>query len=127
MKCEKCYVTISSTNWSKHIRTQKHQRNDPNKTITLLKRGRPKKQEHGQTIRRQNNVTRKELLLQAKEYNLKRYSKLNKQQLLSVLSKIKKLFFKKHDLQQLNLTKLINVAKENNIKVNLRTKKDEII
>jgi hypothetical protein len=58
---------------------------------------------------------------------LKGYTKRNKQQLVSVLSKARKLLFKKDDLQQLNRDQLINIVKENNIKVNLRKRKDEVI
>jgi len=57
----------------------------------------------------------------------KGYARWTKQQLLSVLSKVRELFFKKHDLQQLNKNQLGAIVKENNIKVNLRKKKDEII
>jgi len=101
--------------------------------MTQIK-GRPKtKPDPDQTIpprwrkRPNQTVTRKELRSQAKDYNLKGYNSWTNQQLLSVLSKVKKLFFKKHDPQQLNKNQLINIAKENNIKVNLRKKKDEII
>ena len=125
----------------KHVRTLKHLKNDPDQTIQLRRRGRPKtKPSLDETIppksrktkpdprRRTNNVTRKELLSQAKEYKVKGYAKWNKQQLLSVLSKVKKkLFFKKHDLQQLNKDQLKNIAKENNIKATLKKRKDGII
>ena len=47
-------------------------------------------------------------------------------QRLSVLSEVKKLFFKNYDLQQLNIYQLKNIAKKNNIKVTLRKRKDEI-
>jgi len=102
--------------------------NDPDQTIQPRRQGRPKtKPETIKPRKRVNNVRRKELLSQAKQYNIKGYTKWNKQQLLSVLSKVKKLFFKKHDLQQLNKNQLKNVAKENNIKVTLKKRKDEII
>jgi len=115
MNCAKCNVKITPTNWSRHVRMQKHQRNDPDGTIPLRKRGRPKTvNDPDQTI----NVTRKELLSQAKEYNLKGYNKWNKLQRISVLSKAKKLLFKKDDLQKLTKNELINIAKEHNIKVN---------
>jgi hypothetical protein len=105
-------------------------KNDPDQTLLPRRQGRPKtkpdpdaaiqpRKRRGPKTKPQT-ITRKKLLSQAKDYNLKLYNKLNKQQLLSVLSKIKKLFFEKHDLQQLNLAQLRNVAKENNIKVNLR-------
>ncbi|MCL2173635.1 MAG: Rho termination factor N-terminal domain-containing protein [Candidatus Bathyarchaeota archaeon] len=111
-------ITITSKNWARHLRSKRHLRNDPDQTLRprSRKRGRP-----NQTI------ACKELLEQAKEYNIKGYTKWNKQNLLTVLCKVKKLLFKKHDLLQLNKDHLINIAKENNIKVNLRKKKDQII
>ena len=133
MKCETCDVKITPTNWSRHVRSLKHLKNDPDHTIPPKRWGRPKtKPDPDPTIppRKRGpktDVTRKELLSQAKEYNIKGYTRWNKQQILSFLSKLKKLFFKKDDLQQLNLTQLINIAKENNIKVNLRKKKNDII
>jgi hypothetical protein len=111
-------ITITSKNWARHLRSKRHLRNDPDQTLRprSRKRGRP-----NQTI------ACKELLEQAKEYNIKGYTKWNKQNLLTVLCKVKKLLFKKHDLLQLNKDYLINIAKENNIKVNLRKKGDQII
>jgi len=47
-------------------------------------------------------------------------------QRLPVLSELKKLFFKNYYLQQLNKSQLKNTAKENNLKVTLRKRKDEI-
>jgi hypothetical protein len=72
-------------------------------------------------------VTCKELFSQAKEYNFQGFTKWNKQQLLSVLSKAKKLLFKKDDLQKLQIKQLRNVAKEHNIKFTLKMRKVEII
>jgi len=114
----------------------KHLTNDPDQTIRPRSRGRPKtkpnpdqpkkpKTKTNPRRRTNNDVTRKELLKQAIEYNIKGYTKWNKQQLLSLLSKVNKLLYNKHDLQQLNKCDLINIAKENYIKVNLTKKKDQ--
>ena len=54
-------------------------------------------------------------------------SKCNKQQLLAVLGKAKKLLFKKDDLQKLQKKQLRNIAKEHNIKVTFKTTKAKII
>ena len=84
--CPKCNKLISEANWSKHVLTKKHRKNDPDETIQSRRRGRPKTMnDPDQTKPRQraNNVTRKELLSQAKEYNLKGYTKWNKQQLIT--------------------------------------------
>lgn len=116
MECHKCNVVITPTNWSRHVRSQKHQRNDPNGAIQPRRRGRPT-----------NNATRKDLFSQTKEFGLRVYTKWNKQQLVSALSKAKKLLFRKDDLQKLDKNQLRNIAKENNIKVALKKKKDEII
>ena len=67
------------------------------------------------------------MVSQAKEYNLKGYTKWNKQQLISFLSKAKKLLFKKDGLLKLTKEELKNVAKEYNIKAVLAKKKAEII
>ena len=137
MECQKCDVKITSINLSRHVRSLKRLKNDPDQTIPPKSRGRPKtKHSSDHTIkpknpktktvpkkRTNNDVMRKELFEQAKDYNIKGYTKWNKQQLLSLLSKVKKLLFKKHDLLQLNKDHLINIGKENNIKVNLRKKK----
>ena len=121
---------------------KKHRENDPDGTIQPRRRGRPKTMnDPDQTIKpktkhvknntkprkRTNDITRKELLSQAKEYNLIGYTKWNKQQLITFLDKAKELLFKKDDLLKLTKEELINVAKENNIKVNLRRKRAEII
>ena len=42
MKCQKCNVRISATNWSRHTRLQRHQRHDPDRYIQPRRRGRPK-------------------------------------------------------------------------------------
>jgi hypothetical protein len=76
--CKKCNKEITYKNWSQHLKTKWHLKNEPDQTI---KPGRP--------------VTRKELLSQAKEYNLRGFTKWNKAQLLSVLNKAKKILFKK--------------------------------
>ena len=109
MYCELCDKTFLATNRSHHLKTQKHQKNDPDGVMQLRGRGRPKtKNNPDQTIKpktkhvkneskpkkRTNNVTCKELISQAKEYNPKGYTKWNKQQLISFLSKAKKLLFK---------------------------------
>jgi hypothetical protein len=126
-----CDKIISTTNWSRHVKTQKHQRNDPNGDIQPRRRGRPKTKNDTDRPKTKNkptnDVTRKQLLSQAKEYGLKGFTKLNKQQLISVLNKAKKLLLKKDDLQKLTKEELINIAKEHNIKVNLRKRKGEII
>ena len=80
MYCEKCNKSISATNWSHHLKTQKYQKKDPDGDIPLKKRGRPKTINDNQTIkpktkhlknnpdqtikskRRTNNVTCKELI-----------------------------------------------------------------
>ena len=74
---------------------KKHRENDPDETIQPRRRGRPKtmndpdqtKTKHVKNNpkprKRTNNVTRKELLSQAKEYNLVGYTKWNKQQLIT--------------------------------------------
>ncbi|MCL2869149.1 MAG: hypothetical protein FWF27_06935 [Candidatus Bathyarchaeota archaeon] len=102
----------------------KHLKNNPEQTIPPKRRERPKtKYDPDPAIpkpdRRRSDVTRKELRSQAKDYNLKVYTRWTKQQLISVLSKVKKQFFKKQYLQQLNKHQLGD-------KVNLRKKKDEI-
>ena len=134
MECQKCNVKITPTNWSRYVRSLKHLKNEPDQTIPPRRRGRPKtKPPPDQSIKpkkpkskRVNNVTRKELLSQARDYNIKGHTKCNKQQLLAVLGKVKKLVYKKHELQQLTQNPLINIAKENRIKVNLE-KMAEII
>jgi len=92
MECQKSNVKITPTNWSKHVRTLKHLKNDPDQIIQLRRRGRPKtkpvpdqtiqlrrrgrpktKPDPDQTIQPRirgrpktvNNVTRKDLLSQA--------------------------------------------------------------
>jgi hypothetical protein len=148
INCTLCNIKITQPNWARHARLLKHLKNDPDQTIPLKKRGKPKtkpdptipkvdrrrretkpdpKPSIPKVDRRRRDVTRKSLLSQAKDYNLTGCTRLSKEQLLSVLSKAKKLLFKKDDLHQLTKTQLANVAKENNIKVNLRKKKDEII
>jgi len=119
MEYQNCNVKITTTNWSRHVRSLKNLKNDPDQTIPPISRGRPKSKpspnqpRKAETKRRTNkDVTRKELLEQAKEYNTKGYTKWNKQQLLAVLSKAKKLLFKKHDLLQLNKYHLTNIAKK---------------
>ena len=42
MECQKCNVKITHTNWSRHVRTWKYLKNDPDQTIQLRRRGRPK-------------------------------------------------------------------------------------
>jgi len=98
MYCELCDKTFLATNRSHHLRTQKHQKNYPDGAMHLRERGTPKtKNNPDQTIKpktiyvkneskpkkRTNNVTCKELISQAKEYNLKGYTKWNKQQLIT--------------------------------------------
>ena len=61
--------------------------------------------------KRAADVTRKELLSLPKEYKLRGFKKWNKPLLLSVLSKAKKILFKKDDLQKLQIKQLRNVAK----------------
>ena len=95
--CEKCNKLISKTNWSKHVLSKTLGRN-PDGTVQPRRRRRPKtKNDPDQTIKpktkhvknnpkprkRTNDITRKELLSQAKEYNLKGYTKWNKQQLIT--------------------------------------------
>ena len=41
-QCLLCNVRITPAGWSYHLKSQKHQRNDPNRTIQPRKRGRPK-------------------------------------------------------------------------------------
>jgi len=51
MECQKCNVKISQTNWLKHVKMLKHLKNDPDQTIQLRRRGRPKtKPDPDQTI-----------------------------------------------------------------------------
>jgi hypothetical protein len=103
----------------------KHLKNDPDQTIPPRRRGRPKtKPNPDQTIKTRkpktktvNNITRKELLSQAKDYNIKGYTKWNKQQLLSVVSKAKRMFYKKHDLQKLNKDQLKILLKKITLKL----------
>ena len=76
MECEKCNVKITPTNWSGHVRSLKHLKNDPDQTIPPKRRGRPKtKPDPDPAIpkpdRRRNDVTRKELRSQTKGNNLK--------------------------------------------------------
>jgi len=109
----------------------KHLKNDPDQTIPPRKRGRPKtKTDPDPAIpkvdRTRRDVTRKDLISQLRRYNIKGCTRLSKEQLLHILSKVKKLFFEKDDLQ-LTKDQLINIGKENNIKVNLRKRKDNII
>jgi hypothetical protein len=59
MICEECYVEIN--NWSQHLKNQNAPKNDSDQTIEP---GRP--------------VTRKELLSQTKECNLRGFAKWNK-------------------------------------------------
>jgi hypothetical protein len=40
--CIKCNVNITPTNWSRHVRSLKHQRNDPDGDIPPRRWGRPK-------------------------------------------------------------------------------------
>jgi hypothetical protein len=92
MYCEKCGVPIThKRNWNRHLLTQTHLRNDPNQTI------KPKT--------RENNLTRKEMLSQAKEFNLKGVSRLKQQQLFDVLSNAKKLLIKTENLEKLKKKK----------------------
>jgi hypothetical protein len=124
--CQRCNVKITPNNWSRHLRSLKHLKNDPDQTIHP---GRPKtKPDSDPTIpkvdRRRRDVTRKDLLSQIRRYNIKGCTKLTKQQLLPILTKVKKLLYKKDDLQQLTNDQMINIAKENNIKVNLKKRKD---
>ena len=111
-ECKLCDVKISK-NWARHLKRKAHLKNDPDQTIKPGKRV--------------NGATYKELLSQARKYGLKGFTKWNKQQLLSVLSKAKKLLFKKVDLQTLQKKELLNIAEENNIKVTLKMRKAEII
>jgi len=81
-------------------------------------------------LRRSNQPrkrTRKELLEQTRAYNIKDSTNWNKQKIFSIVSKVNKLLYKKHELQQLNKSQLENIANKYNIKVTLRKKKDEII
>jgi len=89
MECQKCNVKITPTNWSRHARSLKYLENDPDQTTQPRRRGRPETKPDPKPRRRVNYVIRKELLSPAKEYNIKGYTKRNKQQLLSVLSKVK--------------------------------------
>jgi hypothetical protein len=41
-KCEFCNIEITPTNWSRHLRSQRHRENDPDQTIPIRRRGRPK-------------------------------------------------------------------------------------
>ena len=104
MYCELCDKTISTTNRSHHLKTKKHWEKDPDGVIPLNKRGRPKTKNDSdqttkpKTIHVKNEpkpVTLKELLSQAKEYNLKEYTKWKKQKLITFLNKAKKLLLKK--------------------------------
>ena len=112
-ECKLCDVKITSKNWARHLKSKAHLKNDSDQTIKPGKRV--------------NGATRKELLSQARKYGLKGFTKWNKQQLLSVLSKAKKLLFKKDDLQTLQKKEQLIIAKENNIKVTLKMRKAEII
>ena len=66
------------------------------------------------------------MLSEARKYGLKAFTRWNKQ-LLSVLIKAKKLLFKKDDLQTLQKKELLNIFKENNIKITLKMRKTVII
>ena len=107
--CGRCNSYIQ--NWARYLRTQKHLRNDPDQTL----KPRPIK-----TEKRVNDVTRKDLLSQTKEYGHKGCTKLKKHQLVTVLSKTKNLFMKKEDLQKLTKSELKDFAKEHHIKLNLK-------
>ena len=91
MECQKCNGKIAPTKWSRHVRSLKHLKIDPDQTIPPRRRGRPKiKPDPHQAIkprRRTINVTGKELFKQVKEYDMNCYTKWNKQQLLSVVRK----------------------------------------
>ena len=63
--CERCNTTVTSKNCARHLRSQKHLRNYPDQTLRLRRRRIPEK----------HDVTRKELLSQAKEYGLKGFTK----------------------------------------------------
>jgi hypothetical protein len=78
----------------------KHLKNDPDQTISPRSRERPKtkaspdqprkpKTKTNPKKRTNKDVTRKELLEQAKEYNIKGHTKWNKKQLLVVLSSVR--------------------------------------
>jgi len=69
----------------------KRLKNDPDKTIPPRSCGRPKTKPNPDQPKKPktkhvNNITRKELLSQARDYNIKAHTKWNKQQLLVVLS-----------------------------------------
>jgi len=77
MQFQKCDVKITPTNWSKHVRSLKHLKNDPDQTIPPRSRERPKlkpspdqpRKPKTKTVpkrRTSNDVTRKELIEQAK-------------------------------------------------------------
>ena len=83
IECQLRGVKITYKNWARHLKSKAHLKNDPDRTIKPGKRVRV------------NGATRKVLLSQARKYGLKGFTKWNKQQLLSVLSKAKKLLFKK--------------------------------
>jgi len=92
----------------------KHIKNDPDQTIPPRTRGRPKTKP-SQPRKRTNDITRKELLEQIIAYNIKGCTKWDKQKLLSIISKVNKLFHKK--LQQLYKSDLINMAKKITLKL----------
>jgi hypothetical protein len=145
LNCTLCNTKIARCNWARHLRSLKYQRNDPNQTITPRIKGRPKikvdrenkpkvdrgnkpkvdRENKPKVDRRRRDVTCKDLLSQLKRYNIKGCYKLTKEKLLSYLTKVKKIFYKNDDLQQLTNVQLINIVKENNIKVNLKKKKDK--
>ena len=102
-ECKQCNIKITSKNWARYLKSKAHLKNDPDHTI-----------KPGKLV---NGATRKELLSHARKYGLKGFTKWNKQQLLSVLSKAKKLLFKKDDLQTLQKKELLNFATENNITI----------
>jgi hypothetical protein len=91
INCTLCNTKITRCNWARHIKSLKHQRNDPNQTIPPRKRGRPKTKPD----RRKRDVTRKDLVSQVRRYNIKGCTRMSKEQLLPILSKVKKLFYKK--------------------------------
>ena len=91
MECKKCNVKITPTGWSRHVRSMKRLKNDPDKTIPPRSCGRPKTkpnpdQPKKPKIKHVNNVKLKELLSQARHCNIIAHTKWNKQQLLVVLS-----------------------------------------
>ena len=79
MECQKCNVKITPTNWSRYIRSLKHLKNDTDQAIPPRSRRRPKtKPNTGQIIKSRkpktkpvNNITRKEMLSQTGDCNIK--------------------------------------------------------